>query len=930
VDEAKKADSKKLLDILNSVVLNDGGVSFEALEALAIAASAIAPSLDRSDIDDVIARVTEMRRVTLDLGDGVVDSASFTKWIDDRRTQVDLVRWNAYSNLLLQREWSPNVVARLDEQTDSIVELMGDPTVSGEWARRGLVIGEVQSGKTATYAGVLDKALDYGYKVVVVIGGHTEDLRRQTQQRVDTDVTGVDTSFILENVVKDAQGQRVGVGLNTEFSTHTLTTTHSDFSASSKRASFVALGGDTPTVFVVKKNVRVLNNLTAYLTAQNGGRLTAPMVVIDDEADWASINTKSEEEAAAVNRGIRNLLNASRRSSYLAITATPFANILIDDAAEGDLFPRDYIQALRSPNNYSGVNEYFGEDERAEHRGAIRTDVEDCLEVLPFNHKKTAQLDDLPESLLDALAAFHIGVAVRRLRGQAESPASMMVNISRFNDVQAQVSDLISDAVRGIQLAIESEFGLDEGVSLPGPVTSRLARVHQEEFAGDADWIDVKAELLKLAGSFQVDLVNSGTMKKRAKRMSELSREERRSDSLLPRIFVGGDVLARGLTLDGLQVSYFVRRAAAADTLLQMGRWFGYRPGYGDLVRVWIDSDVVDLFRYVSEVSEELRSSLRQMNARNMTPLQFGIRMQRHPESFLITAANKQKHGTTVYDINIHGSKFESWKLPATHADRERNLDAARSLAQSLIDLGPQDESRGMDLIWTEVPVALVSSFFSAFAGHESETFFGPGVYGGGNAQIRAHLGDARNADLWDVGFVSGNGDEVDLAGGLRFKSSVRNRIRPEGSSLSLGNRRVAAGEDLKKALQREGLKDLVVEALVEQQLGPEGKPKLSEPVLIRRLVDRPLLLVFALTTKKAIEDVGEPSSGSEYPKIDISATDPLIAALVAFPSIDLEDEVATDPTRKRVASFIANGVYARANLGLPETEDDVETEDYE
>ncbi|MCS5713526.1 Z1 domain-containing protein [Herbiconiux sp. CPCC 205716] len=906
-----EAEKKKLLDLLNGLILNEEAITFEDLEANARGLAAIlAKSLTKADVDDVVGRITEMRRVVLDIGDGVVDNRTFEPWLAERKPNAELPRWDAYRQLLVNREWGPNVISKLDAQTDKIVELMGDPLKGGEWSRRGLAIGEVQSGKTATYVGILNKAIDYGYKIIVVIGGHTEDLRRQTQRRIDTDLTGIDSSYILENVSETSHRTRVGVGKNTSFGTHVRTTTRTDFGAASQRAGVVAIAGEsTPNVFVIKKNAKVLSNLTTYLTSQGkNGRLSDPLVVIDDEADWASVNTKSEDNVAAVNKAIRRLLGSSRRNSYLGITATPFANILIDDELEEDLFPRDYIQALESPSNYHGIERFFGET--ANSGGPIRTEVNDCLAVLPFNHRRTARLDELPESLLDAMATFFVGTAIRRIRGGEAKPASMMVNISRFNDVQEQVADLVADAVDEFRRAILSEFGLSGSTTGESPEATRLREAFEREYSTEVAWQSVRTELLTSAPEVRVELVNSRTMSARNKRMNELSRDERTKEDLQPKIFVGGDVLARGLTLDGLQVSYFVRRAGAADTLLQMGRWFGYRPGYGDLVRVWMDPDVVDLFKYVAEVSEDLRSSLKQMNALDMTPSQFGLKMQRHPEAFMITAANKRQHGVEVQgDVNIHGARFESHSLSIKPSDRKRNLDAARALADEVTAIGAAADDRENKNVWVGVPADLVHRFFMGFRGHDSDIYFGAGTTGR-HAQLAAYLSDAQNSDEWDVGFVSGSSDVVTLSRSLEFKSSVRNRMEPRApTQVALGNRRVAAGNDLKNSLPR----DLVTEL----EVGLKEGEKLAETALIRNLVVRPLLLVFALVTTP---DSRKP------PTLAIGSDDPLIAVLVAFPALPLDVEATimqTKPTR-----FVANKVFVRANLGLPVTEEDNEDED--
>lgn len=909
----RDVEKRKLLRALNGTMVDDGTIDLDEVRVRAVGmAPFVAKGLDPVDIQWVVDRVLELHAVELKIGIGVINKSTFQPWVEMRKETVSRARWEAYEELLLRREWSPRVVDKLDAQTDKIVDLMGDPTKLGEWARRGLAIGEVQSGKTATYIGVLNKAIDYGYKLIVIIGGHTEDLRRQTQRRVDSDLTGLDSLFMSENIAQE-NTIRVGVGqINETLQANVLTTARSDFNAASKRAGVVAFG-DTPTVFVIKKNARVLANLAAYLKRQAPqGQHTLPLVVIDDEADWASINTKSEDEVAAVNKGIRHLLSASSRNSYMGITATPFANVLIDDEVEDDLFPRDYIQSLESPSNYQGIATYLGSEPGAANHPSIITDVSDCLEVLPFSHKRTRAVDALPESLLEALSAFYVGTAIRLTREDGPRPAAMMINVSRFNDVQAKIANLTEIAVSDISAAVLAEFAMPENRA-ESVASGRLRRIFEREYSqSGVTWSEVRPHVMAVAQDIRVELVNGLTMAGRNKRLSGMSRDARLQESLRPTIFIGGDVLARGLTLDGLQISYYVRRAGAADTLLQMGRWFGYRPRYEDLVRIWIADDVVKLFKYVAELSADLRASLREMNALELTPKDFGLKMRRHPESFMITAANKQKHGVAFEGlISIHGATFESHILSSDVRDRARNLEAVKRFAVEVHGLGQQEDPKlrsGHHQVWRSVPAELIERLFSKFRGYDQEPFFGRAAGGQGSAQLAAYLADAKNGDLWDVAFVSGSGEYASL-GPITVKSSLRDGISAERGAkvLRMGNRRVAAGSDLKNVLTTERIQQL------EQELAADEK--ITEGTIARNALERPVILVYAIT------------SGSTDLEERISEDEPLVALKVAFPGLTAEEELA-ELEQGRGAKFIVNKVFARINFGMPTTEDDDEVEE--
>lgn len=251
--------------------------------------------LTRDDVDEVVAEITQEEEVVLAGGGTVYDPRTFKKWLEDRRDSVRHDRWNAYRQLLISRDWAKSVIDDLAAQTDEVVELLGDPTDQKDMARRGLLLGEVQSGKTATYIGILNKAIDYGYRLIIVIGGHTNDLRRQTQVRMDSDLIGYDTSRIGENISTSALDP-IGVAeFDHSIRANVLTTVDGDFSKGKTRAGLNWIQDALPTVLVIKKNAKVIQNVTTYIKQQtNGGRLDMPLVLIDDEADWGTPNTGSD------------------------------------------------------------------------------------------------------------------------------------------------------------------------------------------------------------------------------------------------------------------------------------------------------------------------------------------------------------------------------------------------------------------------------------------------------------------------------------------------------------------------------------------------------------------------------------------------------------------------------------------------------------
>lgn len=892
-------------------------VTLDELEAKANELSEIlTPELDEFEVEQVRLAVTHKGSISQGVDVGVVDR-SFRRWISDRKASVDERRWSAYKGLLTARGWAPQVIEALQRQTDDVVELMGDPTIPAPWARRGLLMGEVQSGKTATYIGVLNKAIDYGYRVIIILGGHTNDLRNQTQARVDQDLTGTNSSFLEDNIRGAGEQMRTGIGLvDRTFSTIGMTTVRRDFSASSKLASTVWVDTGVPTVFVIKKNVKMLENVASYIRAQAGPQgFDLPLVVVDDEADWGSPNTADpDQDPTRVNKAIRSLLDVSSRSTYLGITATPFANVLIDHTIEDDLFPSDYIRALASPSNYLGIGAYFDTDSEA-----VSTDVDDCLHLLPLKHKKEHPFPGLPASLEEAVITFMVGAAIRRLREGLPQPAAMMVNVSRYNKVQGLVHGEVTEFVAQVVSAIETELKREstDGRSWLALKIEELAHEHYPvQLGDDTDWPEVVEALFRIRNEFRTELVNNETAKDRANARRLMSQEQREAHDARPVIFVGGDVLSRGLTLNGLQVSYFVRRPSSADTLLQMGRWFGYRPGYDDLVRIWMPEKVAEIFGNVARISQELREDLREMQAHGLTPRQFGIKIRLIPE-IAIVAANKRRAALVEEVIvNLHGQVKQSVNL--AEAYKRRNHNAVIDLLRNSSEVGSSYLTRGQAAAWREVPLTVIEEFFLNFAAHETDLFFGADDRTA-RPQIVRFLADAKNSSSWNVVVVSGAGAIVDvswgdsLAGaGLSFKSSVRNALQPDSpvnGSYHFKNQQIASPTDLASSLTEDDYQRL------RQEVDAEGP---MEEVLAKRFVTRPTLMLYAVTTK-------EGPTGLK-PKVAVEADEPLWAVRVVFPPLDLEDP--DDVYRQgQGVKLLVNSVWQEQFFGIDDDRDDFDEE---
>lgn len=620
---------------------------------------------------------------------------------------------DAYESYLKQEGWGAPLVQSLSDTGSRILGHLQDPLSNGSWDRRGLVIGHVQSGKTANYMGVVARSADAGYKFIIVIAGIHNNLRRQTQERIDEGFVG--RSSDPENRV------RVGVGkLNALYpNPATLTNVNEDFNKNTAAKSGWRINDfSKPIVLVIKKNVTTLKALHKWLkelNAQNGQISDVPMLMIDDEADNASINTnKPDLDPTKTNAWIRQILSLFAKSCYVGYTATPFANIFInpdayDDEAREELFPRDFIYSLDAPNTYFGPDKVFLDDELS---GRITKPITDCENFIPESHRSDATISELPPSLYHAIDQFIVARAIRNLRGQENKHCSMMINVSRFVSVQRSVRNLVSLYEKKVREAVKANYAMPESVSAKNACMVSLRAAFDAEFSDcGATWDNVRAKLNSVFDSLRLFVVNS-----KSDEALDYKKYERDGHGLTA-IAVGGLSLSRGLTIEGLTISYMYRNTKMYDTLMQMGRWFGYRPGYEDLCRVYLSPDSIDWYAHIAEKSEELRQQIRRMRKDNLTPRQFGLYVEAHPDRLLITAANKMRAGTSVtVQQNYSGRLVETHIVPTDAEVNRQNEALIGEFWARQFDAKLERTEKGW---WAkDVGVAVVQEFLQRFQTH--------------------------------------------------------------------------------------------------------------------------------------------------------------------------------------------------------------------
>ncbi len=453
------------------------------------------------DLEALVADLMHAGNVVVPSSTLMSDPTDHEEWILNKRGKFDWKFWSRYQTFLRQEKQLPGrVVDSVAKLTEEILGCLEDPARAAPWDSRGMVVGNVQSGKTGNYIGLICRAIDAGYKVIIVLAGMHKNLRSQTQLRIDEGVVGRDTQ---QDRNLEGRGALIGVGklFGERLITHPLTSSadNGDFRRPIAESVGVSIGSD-PVIFVIKKNGPVMKNLLKWVLHVRGEYdeeekrqvvRDVQLLVIDDEADNASINT-SKKKISTINARIRALLYAFEKSAYVGYTATPFANIFVNPEAQTDehgedIFPRNFILNVSPPTNYVGPSRVFGLEsdpdvgiEGNDPLPIVRT-VDDYEIDLPRKHPKDYQPAKLPESLKRALRCFVLVCAARRARGQQDVHNSMLVHVTRFITVQHHVVDLVREELDFLRQRIAMGDGdrkptaLDELRALLG------GRVHARE-----------------------------------------------------------------------------------------------------------------------------------------------------------------------------------------------------------------------------------------------------------------------------------------------------------------------------------------------------------------------------------------------------------------------------------------------------------------
>ena len=824
--------------------------------------------------------------------------------------------WTRYKKYLAeQKHFAPEVISQLDDLTDRILDKLFNPQRNDIVInKKGLVVGQVQSGKTANYTGLICKAADAGFNLIIILAGIHNNLRSQTQNRIDEGFLGFDTqntrAYDMNRTI------RIGVGLIPGFdkaiaNSYTTSTEHGDFTSRAANTAGFNFNNPQPIILVIKKNASVLKRLFSWLQTQSshGAITNKALLLVDDEADNASINTSRDgDDPTAINKNICKIIKLFNRSAYVGYTATPFANIFIP-LDKDDLFPKDFIINLPAPDNYIGPEKVFGTSAEPDGNEALLPivfPVTDSDTFVPARHRRDdpkPTVDDIPESLRTAIKCFIVTCAIRIARGQENKHNSMLIHVSRFQAWQNHLKEIIDRLFKYYKSEIEADdptmleelrqifeedtpdyrsYRTITGEIIKSPILSRIDNKIRSH-----TWEEIRPLLYRAVQKIEVKSIN-GTSG------DSLTYYENERNGISV-IAIGGDKLSRGLTLEGLSVSYFLRASKMYDTLMQMGRWFGYRPGYVDLCRLFTSNELNEWYRHITLASDELREEFRYLAESGGTPENYALKVRTHPGQLQITSVSKMRHTKNI-QVSWAGRLVETYQLLRDQASKRNNLAATDSL---LSELGTPYRIKS-DYLWTGISSDTVCDYLSRFQLPESLTKVNLDLI----CDYVRELNDVGELVSWNIALMSkiadGNTCVHTFSNGVQVGCFIRRQAQDAqnaGTYYIRKNHIVGNPTDEFIDLPDDILSKALDETRVRKTtVKEEWKHEYPSPQLVSqefRSKQTPLLMIYPLNPEYS--NMSEVKDAVSYTKDD----EPFIGFAIAFPHSD---------TNKAV-SYVANQV---------------------
>ncbi|MEG1311396.1 MAG: Z1 domain-containing protein [Romboutsia sp.] len=863
----------------------------------------ISSQISDEEANQVRNRVMSERSIKIELGTLLQGDYKYEKWFLNKKSELDMKYWERYKKYLIQQQnFAPNVVNTMDDMLDTLTDLLGNPNIDGDFQRRGLIVGDVQSGKTSNYTGLICKAADAGYKAIVLLTGTIEKLRKQTQLRIDEGFVGRDSAAMIKHNDKSL----IGVGnFDPSIYPMVLTSTINDFKIQTARSLIFDLNTiNQPIIFVMKKNVSSLRNLNKWLRTFNQNdeeNINQSLLLVDDESDNASINTNPEDRSpTSINKEIRDLLNLFSKSSYVGFTATPFANIFIDPDTDDsmlkeDLFPKDYIYSLNAPSNYIGARDIFSPD--GEHQDMlVNIDEEAMSECLSLTHKSDYYVDYIPNDLKEAICTFLIANTIRDLRKDINTHRSMLINVSRFTSIQEQISTLVLSYLKEIQESVKVYSKLDRKDALKDKYISYLYESYNKHYADtEFTWDEIQNSLHKSIAPVTTAIVNQRSQNK-------LNYEEHSSVGLRV-IAIGGLSLSRGLTLEGLIVSYLYRNSKMYDTLMQMGRWFGYRKNYEDLCKIWMTEESIEWYSHISEATDELRLEIKKYESSELTPKDFGLRVRSDINTLLVTARNKMRTASSQeVSVSLSGEVVET---PSLYADINKNI-INRNIVYKLIDAIKKDgitpvKQNKNNICYKKVQKSHIVNLLNTIDVSVANVLFDTNC-------IVSFLENYNGKELekWDVAFVSGNSnreftiDEENSISLIERSFSIENGNKI--LKMSGSKNRIGSSSNGELGLEKNEINK--VKNMYEIYKG-EKKYNIPQKYYFRSINRNPLLVIYMVDLKdckKSSLDVAD-----EIKEKFINQDIPLVGFSIGIPELSNHETKYIRYTTNRIHQILNN-----------------------
>ncbi len=712
------------------------------------------PEISINFKDNILQTIKEEYNIILEPANIIKDNEEYEDWLS-KEDRENWYYWPTLRKYLLYKKGLPGPsVQSLDKETDRILRMLDSPKRE-TFDKKGLVLGFVQSGKTSNYTSLIAKAADVGYKLIIVLSGTDNGLRLQTNRRLKNELVGNSEGRGVPFPPSDKQWvEFTRVDLNGDF-----------------RAGFINtafLQGSQPKLMVIKKNGAVLRRLLKWLdSASEEVKKTLPLLVIDDEADLASIDTKGSyqkeddkismeeyEDPTVINGLIRKLLDNFNRKAYIAYTATPFANILIphdnyDPRFSDDLYPKNFMVNLPKPHGYFGAEELFGSADY------VSEDEEEGIDVIrTVGDDYFLERSIIPPVMEKSILSFILAGAARTYRSQKDFPATMLIHITLRTLEQEQLKEIVE--------AKFNEFKNEWRYARKEKIYDQLRELWEEDFlpvinTKHPDKQIIFEDLEKDISTF-LESVQIRTLNYKSGDSQTLDYEK---EPNLKLIAIGGNKLSRGLTLEGLLVSFFTRRPKQYDTLMQMGRWFGFREGYEDLTRIYTTSELAGWFSDLSQVESELRRDMKIYEEQKLTPFEVGLMIKAHPMMQVTSPSKRRFAFEKLISKTYKGRLSQTIKFPLNNLEvlSKREDENLATVREFLSGLGELTDTGGKKPFWKKVSVQKVINFLNKFQADESNLSFRPSLI----IEYIKKLNEAKELTNWTIAVCGNNSPNPNL-----------------------------------------------------------------------------------------------------------------------------------------------------------------------